>query len=74
MFKEKKIFTKEFFQYFSLLGYLGFLLVMNIFVFIGIYKLIEKYFFKSAILFIFFVLIGVFSGFYNAYKLIFKKK
>ncbi|MGL4934883.1 AtpZ/AtpI family protein [Cetobacterium sp.] len=60
-------------HYFSLLGYLGFLIVGNIGIFIFIYKLIERYFFKSTLLFIFFVIIGIFSAFYNAYKLIMKK-
>ena len=37
------------------------------------YKMIEKYFFKSTILFILLLLIGIVSGFYSAYKLIMKK-
>ncbi|MCJ8341288.1 MAG: AtpZ/AtpI family protein [Cetobacterium sp.] len=66
-------FNKEFFHYVSLLGFLGFLIAANILVFVYLYKLFEKYFFKSHILFIIFVCIGVFSGFYNAYKTIMKK-
>nr|WP_221893449.1 AtpZ/AtpI family protein [Cetobacterium sp. 2A] len=66
-------FNKEFFHYFSLLGFLGFLITGNILIFVAMYKLFEKYFFKSDILFIIFICIGVFSGFYNAYKTIMKK-
>ncbi|WP_366938431.1 AtpZ/AtpI family protein [uncultured Cetobacterium sp.] len=66
-------FNKDFIHYFSLLGFLGFLIVGNIGIFIFLYKLIERYFFKSTPLFVLFVVIGVFSGFYNAYKLIMKK-
>lgn len=57
----------------SLLSYLGFLIVGNILLYIGIYKLIEKYLFKSTILFIILVIIGVISGFYSAYIAIMKK-
>jgi uncharacterized membrane protein len=57
----------------SLLSYLGFLIVGNILLYIGIYKLIEKYLFKSTILFIILVIIGVISGFYSAYTAIMKK-
>jgi F0F1-type ATP synthase assembly protein I len=74
MKKYRKIFNKEFFHYFSLLGYLGFFFLLNILIFLGMYKLIEKYLFKSDLLFIIFLLVGIISGFYNAYKLIFKKK
>ncbi|WP_041920978.1 AtpZ/AtpI family protein [Ilyobacter polytropus] len=65
---------KDIVYYFSLLGYLGFVMVFNILFFIIIYKIIEKYFFSSDLLFITFTLIGIFSGFYNSYKLIMKKK
>ncbi|WP_410208963.1 AtpZ/AtpI family protein [Fusobacterium sp.] len=57
----------------SLLGHLGLVMVGNIFVCIGIYKLIEKFFFKSTILFIGLVILGVTSGFYSCYKLIMEK-
>lgn len=57
----------------SLLSYLGFLIVGNILLYIGIYKLIEKYLFKSTILFIILVIIGVISGFYSVYTAIMKK-
>lgn len=57
----------------SLLSYLGIVMVGNILLYIGIYKLIEKYFIKNTILFIILVILGVISGFYNAYKIIMKK-
>lgn len=57
----------------SLLSSLGFTIVGNILIFVFLYKLIEKYFFKSTILFILFLIIGVISGFYNAYKMMMKK-
>lgn len=66
-------FNREFFHYFSLLGFLGFLIAGNILVFVYLYKLFRKYFFESDIVFIIFVCIGVFSGFYNAYRTIMKK-
>ncbi|AVQ27829.1 MULTISPECIES: AtpZ/AtpI family protein [Fusobacterium] len=65
--------TKELIKNFSLLGYLGFLIAGNILLYVFIYKMIEKYFFKSTILFILLLLIGIVSGFYSAYKLIMKK-
>ena len=65
--------TKDIIHALSLLIYLGFLIVGNILLYIGIYKLIEKYFFKSTILFIVLVIIGVISGFYNAYVAIMRK-
>jgi F0F1-type ATP synthase assembly protein I len=64
----------EIMYYVSLLGYLGFVMIFNIFFFIVIYKVLEKFFFSSSILFIISILIGIFSGFYNVYKLIMKKK
>lgn len=64
----------EFMYYASLLGYLGFVMVFNILFFVFIYKMIEKYFFTSTLLFIALLLIGIFSGFYNVFKLILRKK
>ncbi len=64
----------EFMYYASLLGYLGFVMVFNILFFIFIYKVIEKYFFSSTVLFVILLLIGIFSGFYNVFRLILKKK
>ena len=57
----------------SLLSYLGIVMVGNILLYIGIYKLIEKYLFKSTLLFIVLIIIGVISGFYNSYRAIMKK-
>lgn len=65
--------TKEVAYAFSLLSYLGIVMIGNILVCIGIYKVIEKYYKKSTILFIIFVLLGIASGFLNIYKLIMKK-
>lgn len=64
----------EFMYYASLLGYLGFVMVFNILFFVFIYKVIEKYFFSSTVLFVILLLIGIFSGFYNVFRLILKKK
>ena len=65
--------TKDIIHALSLLSYVGFLIVGKILLYMGIYKLIEKYFFKSTILFIVLVIIGVISGFYNAYVAIMRK-
>lgn len=65
--------TKDVLHAISLLGYLGFLMVGNILLYVGIYKLIEKYLFKSTFLFIVLIIIGVISGFYNSYRAIMKK-
>ncbi|WP_394697916.1 AtpZ/AtpI family protein [uncultured Ilyobacter sp.] len=65
---------KDVVYYFSLLGYLGFVMIFNILFFIIIYKVVEKYFISSDLLFIVFTIIGIFSGLYNSYKLIMKKK
>lgn len=66
-------FNKDFFKYFELLGTLGFTIMGNILVALGIYKLIEKFLFKSDLLFILFLLLGVASGFYSVYMMIMKK-
>lgn len=72
--KQIKWITKDVIHAFSLLGYLGLVMIGNIFVCIFIYKIIEKYLhYKSTLLFIGMVIIGVISGFYNVYKLIIKK-
>lgn len=66
-------FNKDFIYYFSLLTSLGLLIIGNIGIFILVYKLIELYFFKSTPLFIFFIILGVISAFYNAYRVIMKR-
>lgn len=65
--------NKDVIYAFSLLGYLSLVMIGNILVCIVLYKLIERYIFKSTILFIILVLVGVVSGFYSCYKLIMKK-
>lgn len=65
--------TKDLIRYLALLGHLGFVIIGNILVCIFIYKVIEKYFLKSTLLFVLLLLLGVASGFYSAYKLIMKK-
>lgn len=65
--------NKDIIHALSLLSYLGFLMVGNILLYIGIYKLIERFFIKSTILFIILVILGVISGFYNSYMVIMKK-
>ncbi|WP_101474235.1 MULTISPECIES: AtpZ/AtpI family protein [Fusobacterium] len=71
--KYLKWFNKDMVHAFTLLGHLGLVMVGNIFVCIGAYKLIEHFLIKSTLLFITFVLLGVASGFYSCYKLIMKK-
>lgn len=66
-------FNKEFFKYFELLGTIGFTIMGNILMALGIYKLIERFLFKSQLLFVSFLLLGVASGFYSVYKMIMKK-
>ncbi|WP_349764191.1 AtpZ/AtpI family protein [Fusobacterium sp. SYSU M8D902] len=65
--------TKDTLYALSLLSYLGFLMVGNILLYIGIYKLIERFFIKSTILFIALIIVGVISGFYNVYMTIMRK-
>ncbi len=64
---------KEFFYYFSLLGHLGFVFIGNILFFIFVYKLYEKWYGMNTILFFVFLFLGIFSAFYNCYKLIMKR-
>ncbi|MGY0395517.1 AtpZ/AtpI family protein [Fusobacterium sp.] len=65
--------TKDTLYALSLLSYLGFLMVGNILLYVGIYKLIERFFIKSTILFIALIIVGVISGFYNVYMTIMRK-
>lgn len=65
--------TKDLIKYMALLGNLGFIIMSNILVAVFIYKAIEKYFFRSTLLFILLLLLGIASGFYNVYKMIMKK-
>jgi len=63
---------KNNFYYFSLLGQLGLIIIINIGVCVGIYKIVEKFTKKNTFLFIVFLILGIASGFYSAYKLLFK--
>ncbi len=65
--------TKDILYALSLLSYLGFLMVGNILLYIGIYKLIERFFIKSTTLFVILITVGVISGFYNVYMTIMRK-
>lgn len=65
--------NKDIIHAISLLGYIGFLFIGSILINIWIYKMIEKYFFKSQILFILMVILGVINGLYSVYKAIMKK-
>ncbi|MGL4687897.1 MAG: hypothetical protein ACRC0S_06965 [Fusobacteriaceae bacterium] len=73
--KNNKIFffDKEVIHSFSLLGYIGFLLIGNIMLYVGIYKIIEKFLIKSALLFVILLILGIFSGFYSVYRVIMKR-
>ncbi len=63
------------FYYFSLIGQLGLLMIVNMLLFVFLYKfLISKYIIENALVFIFFVIMGVVSGFYSVLKLIFRDK
>lgn len=67
-------FDKDFFKYLSLLGTLGFIIMGNILVSLALYRyIIAKYIYESPVLFIIFLLLGVFSGFYSVYQQIMKK-
>ncbi|MGL6168614.1 MAG: AtpZ/AtpI family protein [Fusobacteriaceae bacterium] len=74
--KDKKnnlLTNRDVMKSFSLLGYISLVLVGNILVYVYIYKMIEKYFFKSNLLFISMIILGVVSGFYGVYKAIMKR-
>ncbi|MGL5124264.1 MAG: hypothetical protein ACRC6K_08980 [Fusobacteriaceae bacterium] len=66
-------FDKEVIYSFSLLGYIGLLLIGNIMLYVGIYKIIEKILIKSALLFVILLIVGIFSGFYSVYRVIIKR-
>lgn len=71
--KNFKWINKDVIRAISIFGNVGLTMIINIFVCIGIYKIIEIYFFKSTILFIILLLLGIVSGFYSVYKLIMNK-
>ncbi len=64
----------DFFYYFSLLGYLGFVMAFNILIFLFIYRFIAKRFGESVLLLAALLICGVFFAFYNAYRILIKKK
>lgn len=69
-----KFIDNDFIRYFSLLGYLGFIIFINIYGAFLIYNYIANHFFKSLMLMIFLIVLGVFNGFYTIYKIIMNKK
>lgn len=66
--------NKEILKYFNLLGVIGLTMALNILLAVAFYKVVEKYLFKSTIVFIGFLIFGAINGLYNVYKMIFKKK
>lgn len=64
--------NKDLIKYLSLLGNLGFIVMYHIFLCIFIYRLYERFFGFNSFIFIFLVLFGIGSAFYNIYKLIMK--
>jgi F0F1-type ATP synthase assembly protein I len=65
--------NNDFFYYFSLLGQLGFVFIINILMFVYLYKLYEHFFGENTLVFILLLIVGIFSAFYNAYRLLMKK-
>ncbi len=68
--KEPKIFKKEIFKYFSLLGQIGFIIALNLIFSIFVYKCFEKYFCENVFVLMLCIIVGIFNGFYRVYKLI----
>jgi hypothetical protein len=64
----------DIFYYLSLLTQLGLTIIFSILICIFTYKMIAKFLGENIFLFIFFIILGVVGGFYNAYRLIIKKK
>ena len=64
----------DIFYYLSLLTQLGLTIIFSIMICIFIYKMLAKFIGENIFLFIFFIILGVVGGFYNAYRLILKKK
>jgi hypothetical protein len=65
--------NKEIFKYFNLLGTVGLIIILNIIFSIVLYKIFIKYFGESLIIFLLLIALGIINGFYNVYKIIFKK-
>ena len=73
--KNNIFFDKNIIKSFSLLGYLSFLLIGNVLIYVYMYKFCEKYLnIRNQGLFIVFLIIGIISGFYSVYKVITSKK
>lgn len=70
--KKFSFMNKESIKYISLLGTLGLTPVLNLVVAIYLYKLFEKYFFKSLVVFIAFIFLAIINAFYSIYKNIMK--
>lgn len=65
-------FDKDLLKALALFGNIGFIVMYNILLWIAFYKLYEKFFGFSTVIFISFVFIGIFSAFYKIYKYISK--
>ena len=64
----------DFFYYMSLLGYLGFIMAFNILIFLFAYRFLAKKIGDNVFVMLIFLILGVVSAFYNAYKILMKKK
>ncbi len=72
--KNNIFFDKSIIKSFSLLGYLSFLLIGNILIYVYLYKLCERHLnIRNQGLFIVFVIIGIISGLSSVYKVITSK-
>jgi len=67
--KDKNDLNKIFY-YITLISQLGLIMIANIFVSMGIYWIISKSGIKNTLLFIFFIVLGVYSGFYSIFKIL----
>lgn len=60
--------------YFSLLGQIGAIIVLNILGALLLYLyIVKKFFGENVFLMVILILLGIFNGFYRVYRLIFKK-
>ncbi|MBQ3437602.1 MAG: AtpZ/AtpI family protein [Fusobacterium sp.] len=70
----KNFFNKDIIKAFSMLGNIGLTIFINIFVSIFAYKFFERHFFKSLLIFLIFLFLGIINAFYSIYKSIMGKK
>lgn len=70
--KKFNFINKDTIKYLSLLGNIGLTIALNLVVSIYLYKLFEKYFFKSLVIFVAFLFLAIFNAFYSIYKTIMK--